>query len=223
MRARGEAGFTLIEMLVSLALLAVTASMLLAAVTTGRGIERRAEAMAAGGESVAAAHGVLRDRLQAMVPETLYGGPAPRVDVRGEAAVLSWTASPAAAQQPSPPQRFRLLLTNAGELSLFSLDPLSARANPDAPQVTGWRRAPLIGNVAALSISYFGAHPPDNQRRWRAFWQDRPVLPELVRVRVAFAPGDRRIWPDLIVRPAANVNTACQIERATGRCRNGPQ
>ena len=221
MRDRRDAGFTLIEMLVSLALLSVTSVLLLAAVTTGRGIERRAETAALAGESVAAAQGLLRNRIEAMVPEGLYGGGEPRADVRGDGSVLSFTAPPVDGDRPAPPQRFRLLLTRAGELSLFSIDPLSTRANPDAPQLIGWTRAPLLGNVASLDIGYFGVHPPDNTRRWRSFWQDRPAPPELVRIRIGFGPGDRRFWPDLIIRPAATVNTACRIKPATGRCRAG--
>lgn len=221
MRRGGQDGFTLVEMLVSLALLGVTATLLLAAISTGRGTQRRAEDAALAAESVAAAQGVLRDRLQAMVADTLYGGPGARVDVRGDGSVLSWTAPPAAAFQPSPPQRFRLLLTQAGELSLFSLDPLSTRANPDAPQLSGWRRVPLLGNAATLSISYFGPVAPGRARAWTGFWQERATLPDLVRVRVGFARGDRRTWPDLIVRPAANVNSACRIDTATGTCRTG--
>ena len=220
MRRGGSDGFTLIELLVSLSLLAVTSVLLLAAVTTGRGAARRADDAAVAGESVAAAHDILRARLEAMIPVTLYGGDI-RVEARGDAKVFSFTAPPGDALRPGPPQRYRLLLTRAGELSLFSIDPLTTRTNPDAPSVRGWHRDALLGNVASLDIGYFGVHPPDNQRRWRAFWVDRPNLPELVRIRVTFAPGDRRFWPELIVRPAATVNDACIIDEISGRCRTG--
>jgi general secretion pathway protein J len=213
-----EAGFTLVELLVSLALLAVTSVLLLAALTTGRGVEGRAAAVAISHESVAAAHAILRDRIEMMTGEARYGPGDPVVDVRGESTDLRFTAPPSAALQPLPPQRFRLMLTRAGELSLFSLNPLSIRADPDALQMTGWARTPLLGNVTHLDISYFGVAPPDNQRRWRASWRDRPRVPELVRVRVGFGSGDRRIWPDLIVRPAGTVSSACRLVTATGRC-----
>ena len=218
----GANGFTLIELLVSLALLAVTATLLLAAVTTGRGIQGRAERTATGGESVAAAQMILRDRLEAMIPEALYGGGPPRADVRGDGTVFSFTTPASPAHRPAVPLRNRILLTRAGELSLFTVNPLSSRVNSDGPSTIGWARAPLLGNVATMEISYFGRHPPDNTRRWRSFWVDRPNLPELVRIRLRFAAGDARVWPDLIVQPRATVNTACQIEVATGRCRAGP-
>lgn len=219
MRPNPQAGFTLVELLVALALLAMTATLLLATMTTGRGLAARVEASAVATESVAAAQNVLRARIEAIIPETFFASATPTIDVRGTDTVLSFTARPGQGRRPGPPQRFRILLTRTGELTLFNIDTLSVVADPDAPTVAGWTRSPLLGNVERLTIAYYGVHPPDNQRRWRGFWQDQPTLPELVRIRVGFAPGDRRVWPDLIVQPTANVTATCQIDVITGRCR----
>lgn len=218
-----EAGFTLVELLVSLALLAMTAVLLLATLSTGRGVERRAAGATSASESIAAAHGLLRDRIESMAPEAIYGPGDPIIEMHGESDVMNFIASPATAQRPAPPQRFRLLLTRSGEVSLFSIDPLTKVTDPDLPSVVGWNRAPLIGNVARMDIAYFGAAPPDGQRRWRNRWYNRPELPGLVRIRLDFADGDRRVWPDLVVRPAATLNTACVIDRTTGRCPSSAQ
>jgi general secretion pathway protein J len=219
MRQDREAGFTLVELLVSLVLLTMTALLLLATMTTGHGLERRSAAAMTDAESVAAAHMILRERIETIVPDVSIVPGGSVVDVIGDDKSLSFTAPPAAALQPAPPQRFRLMRTRAGEMTLFSLDPLSTRADPDAPSVAGWARMPLLGNVVGLEIAYFGAAPPDNQRRWRSGWHDRPTLPELVRIRVGFAPGDRRIWPDLIIRPAATIDGTCQADRTARQCR----
>lgn len=221
MRRDTELGFTLIELLVSLALLAVTATLLLASLTAAKDVERRAEAAATSSESVAAAQNVLRSRIEAMIPETFFVRSTPITDVRGDDRILSFTATPAESLRPAPPRRYRLALTRAGELSLFDVERLSSRPDPLLPAVVGWNRAPLLGNVTGLRIAYFGVAPPDNQRRWRDVWQGRPRLPELVRIRVSFAPGDRRVWPDLIVRPAVTVTSFCLIDTVTGRCRTG--
>lgn len=219
MRQHSEAGFTLVELLVSLVLLTMTALLLLATMTTGHGLERRSAARMTAAESVAAAHLVLRDRIETILPDVSIVPGGSVVDVTGDERSFSFTAPPAAAVQPAPPQRFRLLLTRAGEMVLFSIDPLSTRADPDALSVAGWQRTPLLGNVVRLDIAYFGAAPPDNQRRWRPGWRSRPALPELVRIRVGFAPGDPRIWPDLIIRPTVTINSACQADRTARQCR----
>jgi hypothetical protein len=44
-------------------------------------------------------------------------------------------------------------------------------------------------------------------------------LPELVRIRVGFAPGDRRVWPDLIIRPAVTIDGTCRVNRTARQCR----
>jgi general secretion pathway protein J len=216
-----ERGFTLIELLVSLGLLAMTATLLMSSLTMARSIERRAEAAAVASESVAAVQGLLRDRMEMMVPDTNFLGATAVTDARGTADVFSFTATPPESQRPAPPRRYRLALTRAGELSLFDTGTLMSRPDPMAPSIIGWQRAPLLGNVTRLDIAYFGVAPPDNQRRWRQRWEDQPNLPELVRVRIGFAPGDARVWPDLIVRPAANATAYCIIDSVTGRCRSG--
>ena len=212
-------GFTLIEMLGALALTAVTSLLLIAGLTGVRGAWARAETQAVAGEEVAAAQMLLRGRLEAMLPTLRYDSIAPYVDVRGDAQVLSWDGR-AADGTPSPPRRWRLLARN-GALTLLDADPLSARVEVDAPTVRGWRAAPLLSGVRGVDIAYFGVAPPDNQQRWRQFWIDRPTLPELVRVRVRLEQGDRRVWPDLIVVPAATVTSACSRDPVTGRCRPG--
>ena len=104
---------------------------------------------------------------------------------------------------------------------LYAVDPQLRGVDADAPALRGWTAYPLVSGAAALTIGYFGVGPPDNERRWRGFWIDRPAAPELVRVRVSFPPGDPRRWPDLIVRPLATVNSACRIDAVTGTCRQG--
>lgn len=58
----------------------------------------------------------------------------------------------------------------------------------------------LIAGVARLQIAYWGATAPDQPPAWQTRW-DGPAPPSLVRIRLAFAKGDRRHWPDLIAAP----------------------
>lgn len=217
MQRHAQSGFTLVELLVSLALLAMTAMLLLTTLVTGRGFEKRTAGAAMAAESIAAAHGFLRERVEMIVPDSQFAPGGLVADVVGDASVFSFTAPPAAAFRPGPPQRFRLLLTRSGTLTLFSLAPLSTRADADSPSVRGWQRHDLLERVASVEISYFGTAPPDNQRRWRQRWQERPAPPELVRVRVGFPSGDKRVWPELIVHPATSTASGCRVVRITGQ------
>jgi general secretion pathway protein J len=60
--------------------------------------------------------------------------------------------------------------------------------------------AELLRGVARLQFDYFNASVPGSPIGWAGGW-DGPVLPALIRVRLGFAKGDPRHWPDLIVAP----------------------
>ena len=58
----------------------------------------------------------------------------------------------------------------------------------------------LIRRVERLDLAYWGAASPGQPAGWQSQW-DRRDIPELIRVRLGFATGDRRRWPDLIAAP----------------------
>ena len=58
----------------------------------------------------------------------------------------------------------------------------------------------LVAKVARLDIAYWGSTATDQSAAWQARW-DGPAPPQLVRIRLVFAKGDRRRWPDLIAAP----------------------
>jgi general secretion pathway protein J len=66
---------------------------------------------------------------------------------------------------------------------------------PPQPTVTE-----LISGVARLEIAFWGTTTPDQPAAWQTRW-DGPAAPGLIRIRVVFAKGDRRHWPDLIATP----------------------
>jgi len=217
--SRDNRGFTLVELLVSLAVLGMAAGLLMSGVASGQGLWHRAETRAADGEAVAAAQMVLRNRIEHLVPVPSFDGSAPFADVRGTVDSLSFYAPPADADRPGNLQRYRLQRDEDGTLTLYAVDSQSSTIEINAPTVKGWRAIRLLDGVAGMELGYFGAAPPDGARRWRNRWQERPQPPELVRIRLVFDPADRRIWPDLIVRPVASSNAACTVDSFTGRCR----
>ncbi len=217
MRAK-EHGFTLIELLVSLFILTLTATMLMAGLVTTRQVAERSARQTATGESIVTAQTILRERIENMVASTRFDTLAPVVDLRGGTNIVSFFAPAPPAQRPSTVARYRLLRTAPGDIVLYSVSDLSDRVNAYAPGEAGWTPTVLLTGVEALEMGYYGAAPPDNQRRWRSQWVERQQPPELIRVRIAFKAGDTRRWPDFIARPAATVNSACRIDSFTGRC-----
>jgi general secretion pathway protein J len=58
----------------------------------------------------------------------------------------------------------------------------------------------LVQGVERFELAYWGALAPGQPAAWQAQW-DNPEPPDLIRLRLFFAKGDRRRWPDLIAAP----------------------
>lgn len=67
------------------------------------------------------------------------------------------------------------------------------------PPEAGEKARVLLDGAVSVQIAYFGREDAGAAPAWIDTWSDRLDLPQLVRVRVRFAKGDRRHWPDLIV------------------------
>jgi len=207
-----DGGFALVEALVSLVIVAMISLLMIEGVTTGRRVWERIDASSARGEAVDAAQASLRDRLEQTFPATLYDENPPYVDFEGGPDTVTFLSSPAQVDRPAPLKRYRLVLTTGGDLLLSSISDVASRDG-------AVRRQILLDHVRAVDLAYFGAADPDRARQWRPTWTDQPAPPELVRVRVTFEPGDRRQWPDLIVRPRVTVDTECKFNPINHGCK----
>jgi general secretion pathway protein J len=217
-RSATEAGFTLIELLVSLVIVAVLSGMVLAGAQLGFQTASQARARGVGNASIITSQAVLRDRIEALVPNTRFEFTRPIADIRGETTIVSFFAPAPPADRPASLMRYRLTRSAEGELVLFALPDTTAGIDPYAPGQAGWTPQVLLTNVERLELAYFGTLPGEARREWRTSWIERGTPPELVRVRVSFFEGDRRQWPDLIIRPAPTVNAACRVDAQTGTC-----
>lgn len=209
----GDGGFALIEALASLVIVAMISLMLVQGLATGRRVWERIDANGAAGESIEGAQSLLRDRIEQLYPATLYDAPTPYADIDGDGGELGFLSAPPSALGPAPLRRYHLILTPAGDLRLQWTS--SAQPGQGAVSQT------LLRGVRRMEIAYFGADPADPSPGWRHVWRHEPTPPGAVRIRLNFAPGDRRQWPDLIIRPQATVDSDCSFSPTTGRCGGG--
>lgn len=209
-----DSGFTLVEMLVSLALLAMAAMMMATGFSSGARLWAREEQRTSAGQSVEAVQSLIRDRIERLRPVTRSEGDKLFSDLDGDAGHFTFIALPTDTERPAPMRRYSLSLDDRGELMLSSTGKLD---DSDAPEQAVDKV--MLRRVQAMDISYYGPDPSGGSPGWRQEWSDRETPPELVRVRLRFASGDPRTWPELIMRPAASVDTLCTIMAETGKCR----
>jgi hypothetical protein len=201
-------------MLVALALMGLAAALMLEGLGSAQRLWAGEATRIGRSETIAAAQATLRARLERLYPATRFNGAASYTDVEGGERWLAFLAPPADAERPAAAQRFRLALSDRGELLLGV-----ARPRVDETDPTVYRDTVMLRDVKDLDVSYYGPGPDGGVSQWWSDWSRRPAPPAAVRVKVTFGPDDRRTWPELIVHPAATVDTLCSLDPATGLCR----
>jgi len=63
------------------------------------------------------------------------------------------------------------------------------------------RESLLLEDIAGVRMSYYGTTAEEEVPRWHARWSEMPALPQLIRVEIDFADGDDRTWPPVVVAP----------------------
>ncbi len=219
-RRASDAGFTLVEMIVALAILGLILGLLGSAAKLLRGTGDRVAERAAALADLALVTSLLQERLGDAV--ALDVGPAGRL-VSGfdgrPAAARFLTLSPGfVAGEPlvamaigmAPSGGLELVRAEtstaeiaAGELGLAALDlPGRAERRDLAPDVTG------------LRLSYFGRQD-GAAATWHPTWQDQPGLPQAVQLELDHRQLD---LPPLIVPIRQSLGTRCATPEPGPEC-----
>jgi general secretion pathway protein J len=214
-----EAGFTLLEMMVSLVLLSLLSLLLFGGLRLGARAWDNSEARGAGTDELRVVQQLLRHEIEQAYPFYLTADPVhPTVDFSGSATHLEFLAP--APRALSSPGRSRISFAALRDGSHMML---AIRSRPElaAGNTDTWSET-LLRNLAFVRFSYFGADDPRGAPTWRAQWTGTRTMPRLVRVEVQFARGDGRVWPDLVVAPRIETDAGCVYDFATQRCRGRP-
>lgn len=201
-RPPSDAGFTLIEMLVALALASVSVGILAGSVRSSRTvmafIERNTAASA-----IVPAQSYLRLALAQAIPaQASPASTSNRTPVLiGEPDRISFNTFYAPRGQIAGLYQVEVRLEPVGGRALNGFDLIaiqtllrSARSvAPDVPLPT--RKSTLASNVQAVSIRYFGIDDQDPENwQWLQSWSSVERLPRLVQISVTFTKDQNRIW-----------------------------
>lgn len=191
---RDIAGFTLLELLIAVVLVALLTGILLAAFRfEARQLDRQATRLGQSAE-VPVAYSFLRDHLA-------DARPIPPVNSSGVAIAFDGGATRVSFVGAAPQGALR------GGLYLFAIDGTSARLQvhwqrfegllPAADAGAG--EALLLDRVRRVALTYFGSLEPGSDPQWHGEWRNRAYLPALVRLDLEFADGEHP--PALVIAP----------------------
>lgn len=216
---RRDAGFSLVDMLVALILVALMLAMLPSALQLARRAwDGQAQLDQAQAEDIGL--GFIERQLALARPSYRLSGNRKAADVFvGEPSRVAFIAPlPEAAPRPGL-YRYTLGLDapeavrNAGRTAL-AVDVVQASAwaqaqsrphNGTASPAKATRRHDLASDVTSLGLRYFG--PPDDEpggpreATWQAEWRDRASLPDLIEVTVTTGAAAARRQHRIVVAP----------------------
>jgi len=191
-----QAGFSLLELLVALALLATLTAILMSALQFGAQVWRRGDP-AAQGADLAAAYRTLQNNIERALP-------IPERTEQASAALMAFDGTAEAVTfVVANPGRVGLLGDAVLRIALGGGNGAAFLGISWAPYDPKTRLAveafnetlTLLPGIEAVSLRYFGAKDEDpDGARWSGDWQRQTTLPRLIGIELQAADGRRRSW-----------------------------
>lgn len=206
-------GFTLIEVLVAVGLLAFGMTLAIAALRGATQASSHAEAAARRAERLRAVQGLLRTQLSGALPISFSSDPDSgenHVLIGKDDEVVFVAGMPGyLARGGAYLQTLKLQPTASGRQLLFEFQQLS----PDGPLPA--ERAPhvLLDGIAEAKFEYRTLDSQGQPGPWQGQWTQNGALPPLLRLRLRFA-DPAMAWPDFTV--ALRLGAASAAASAPG-------
>ena len=196
---RQDEGFTLVELLVAITLVAILTGALFGGLRFGT---RAASAVAARTDrsaEIALLYDFMQNELSdaRLLPDRT--GVASTPSFEGLPDSMSFVAIPPAYLALGGFQRLQLGIEDAGNARRLIVSWQALPRGPIAAEPVSLRPSILLDRLANARFAYFGVVDTNRAPEWADRWIDRQDLPQLVRMRVVLADGSTTT--DLIVAP----------------------
>jgi general secretion pathway protein J len=222
MRRGGQRGFTLIEILVSVTLMAVIGVAIADSLRFARRSLHSVANSERGSWEMVATQRFLRHALESAEPSVSASVLESSVAMRGTQTQLTFDAA-------------GLLAMEGGAVSVFDIRLQDGRDRKDL--VVRWHPQTfdsdlssgildetevLLSDVQSVRWSYLPRDFADSSASddpWLDEWRERSDLPAFVRLDVTFPPGSRRVWSPLIIQLRITNEAGCVFDAVAQDCR----
>ena len=192
-----EAGFSLVELLVSLVLLSMVGALLASGLSLGQRVWGSSEERAQASRVMFDTQTALRRMLDNIQPIRLRSQDSRAIEFRGSADELDSIV-------PLPPHiglgglyrlhLFRNRTARRLDISLGAYEQGAGKSD-DATALTT-----LADDIDGMELRYFGKASGEETLNWRNEWQDQEELPALISIKITGAKAGV-VWPELLIAP----------------------
>jgi general secretion pathway protein J len=209
---RRAAGFTLVEVIVALAIFALLVSVMYGALSGVTRAYDAAEEAVEQGSRERIGIGFITSLLERAYPLALADGSSWIARFHGESGRLGFVADlPGYVGQAGMHEVWLQVGEREGAPALWLLwRPMMIDA--DAEEVTGeYQERVLIEDIKALQARYYGASGDEADAQWQEEWIGQQRIPSLIELTLVDA-GEKD-WPVLRIRPRANALRYLSVRR----------
>jgi general secretion pathway protein J len=214
---RGHRGFTLIEMVVALAIVALIAVVLFEGLRFGQRAHEKVIDRGGASWQVFASQRLIRSLLESAYPrEPTASETAPTYGLEGDPEKVSLLAAAPLAAGGVGLQRYDI----EPRRNQRGMTDVIVRWRSDLATAEHAAEEVLIEDVVAVRWRYQGEDSAV-ESSWLDHWHARQQLPRLVRLQIRFAANDPRRWPELVITPRITDDANCRFDVVAQRCRSG--
>lgn len=220
MRRARESGFTLIELVVAMVLVAAMMSLVYSGLTYALKSWDAADAAGRRAADRVLAQGFLRREIMEMFPLRWKDPSAVKFAFEGDENRLHFVSSRPAGVALGGLSLVGVEVEDGARVRSRNLVMRRAVADPDAKDfapLDAAERSILIEDVDSVSFSYYGAENDFAEPQWAPQWKYPGRMPEMVRMKVKLADGSA--LPDLVVKVVVAEEAGCLESPMQRLCR----